>query len=447
MKSALKRAPLFVFLAAGLLLGACSTPSWLKSDDEEKLPGERVSVLELQRNIEPDSDALTAQGFIAPSAWRNDFWPQAGGYPNHAMQNLVLNEGPLKKTWSVDIGEGATKVLPLTAQPIVVDGRVFTLDTDSQVSAFSTTDGKKLWSADISDPQEDEKVIGGGLAYSHGQLYVTGGYDEVIALSPSNGSILWRAPIPAPSRAAPTAMEDRIFVSTLDNRIIAINPAQGQILWEYAGIGNNTGLIGGASPAVAQDVVVPAFSSGELFALRVENGTPAWGENLSGAALGGGGSALSDIRGLPVIDKDIVIALSFSGRMAAIDLRTGTRIWQREIGGSETPWVAGNHLFVISSENALVALGRDTGSIRWVDKLPRYEDPEDRDNPIFWTGPVLAGGRLIVASSTGEIREIAPEDGKIIRSWSVKGSVTTPPVIAGGVLYLLTDDGELVAYQ
>lgn len=438
---------LYAASCAALLSGCSSVKDMFSSKDETPLPGTRVSVLELQKQIEPDSAELNAQGFIAPEAWRNDYWPQAGGYPNHAMQHLALNPDSLKKVWAVDIGAGSTKELPLTAQPIIADGRVFALDSESKLVAMSAADGKVLWRYDVSNPKEDDAVISGGLAYSQGVLFATTGYDEVIALRPEDGAQIWRVHVPSPVRAAPTVMESRLFVTTLDNRIIALDAATGQVLWDYAGVGETTGLVGAASPAADREVVVPAFSSGEIFALRVENGAMAWAENLGALTSGGGLGSLTDIRGLPVIDKGIVVAVSFGGRMVAIDERTGARVWQREIGGSETPWVAGNHLFVISSNNEVVALGRDNGVISWVTKLARYEDPGDRKGPIFWTGPVMAGGRLIVAGSTGEVVEIAPQDGKIVRTWDAGQPVSIPPVVAGETLYLLGENGELMAFR
>jgi outer membrane protein assembly factor BamB len=429
------------------LLGACSTPSWLGGgDDAPPLEGERVSILELQRNLEPDSDALAAQGFVAPTIWRNEFWPQAGGYANHSMQHIELGEN-LKQAWSVKIGDGASDSLPLTAQPIVVDGKIFTMDTDSIVSAFDITNGKKIWKIDVRDKNEDDAVIGGGLAYSGGTLYITNGYNEIIAVSPADGTLAWRAKISAPSRAAPTVHQGRVFVTTLHNKLVALDATSGDVLWEYAGLNETAGLIGAASPATGRDIVVPAFSSGEIVALRVENGALAWSENLSSRNPLSGLSNISDIRALPVVDKGLVIAISFGGRMIAVEERTGSRIWQRDIGGSETPWLAGNHLFVLSNDNELIALGRDNGVIRWVTQLPRFDDPEDRDGKLYWTGPVLAGNRLIVAGTRGRILEFSPETGDMINEWSVKRSISVPPVVAGGVLYLLADDGTLMAYR
>ncbi len=433
----IKRFTLSTLLAL-LLLPACSD-----KDDKPPLEGERISVLELQSDLEPDNAALAAEGLVAPAEWRNEFWPQAGGYPNHSMQNLQLNRAALKRAWSADIGQGSTEEFPLTAQPIVVDNKVFTLDTEAQLTAFDAANGKEIWRVNVRKVKEQDPVISGGISYGGGVLYVTNGYDEVIAVKPTDGSFFWRKSIGGPARSAPTVLDGRLFITTLDNRLVALNAATGAILWEYTGLSEMAGLVGGASPAASRDIVVPVFSSGEITALRVENGSVAWSDNLASTRRLGNLDSISDIKALPVIDKGLVIAISFSGRIAAIDERTGTRVWQREIGGSNTPWIAGNHIFVLSLDNELVALGRDTGAIVWVTKLPRFED----DTPLAFIGPVLAGGRLFLFGSDGRVVEAAPETGKVVTEWDAGSGVRLPPAIAAGVLYVLSEDGTLSAYR
>ncbi|HTK85783.1 MAG TPA: PQQ-binding-like beta-propeller repeat protein [Patescibacteria group bacterium] len=430
-------------LVCVVVLGACSG---FNSDNKKPLPGERISVLDLQKHIEPDNPVLNAEGFVAPPSWRNDFWPQAGGYPNHAMQHLALNEAPLKKMWSVDIGAGASDTLPLTAQPIVVEGRIFTVDTEDVLSAFSISDGKRLWQTHIGPEKKREQVIGGGIAFSDGKIYATNGGTGVMAVSPEDGKIVWRVNVPSPSRAAPTVVNDRLFIATLDNHLYTLSTADGSILWDFAGVTETAGLVGAASPAASTDVVIPAFSSGEIFALRAENGTIAWSENLASTGLSGGLTGLSSIRGLPVLDKGQVFAVSFAGRFIALEERTGSRLWQREIGSAVSPWLAGNHVFVVSTDNELVSLGRDDGTISWVRPLERFRKGSHKD-PLYWTSPILAGGRLLVAGTRGDLVEVDPVNGKVIRTTSLGKSVTIDPVVAGGVLYLLADDGTLMAFQ
>lgn len=431
----------FALFALCILFTACS-------DDEEKppLPGKRISVMELQKNLEPDTQA-EKRAFKIPAPWVNSYWPQSGGYPSHAMQNLGLNPGALKKAWSVDIGEGSSGRFPLTAQPVVVDGQIFTLDTDFSLRAFNLQTGKQLWETNVESKIEDDPVITGGLAFGEGLLYVTNGYNEIMAVRADNGKIQWRKPISTPSRAAPTIINGRVFITTLDSRVIAFNAKDGTQIWEYIGIAETAGLVGAASPAATSEIVVPVFTSGEIAALRVENGSVAWTDNLAKLQQAGGLTSISDIKALPVIDEDLVFAISFGGRLVAIDQRTGARVWQRDIGSSNTPWVADKNLFVLSSENDLVSLDRDNGVIRWVFPLPKYRKPDSKSDPLFWTGPVLAGNRLIIASTDGRIMEVDPANGKPIRSWESGDSVVLPLVVAGNTLYILSEDGTLSAYR
>ncbi len=438
----------WLFLTLSLLVLSNCSGYFGSNDKEPPLEGERLSVLELQKSLEPDNDALEKQGLVMPQPWRNRFWPQNGGYPNHSMQNLALSDSPLTLAWKTDIGEGGTDAIPLTARPIVIDNMIYTMDSKAVLTAFSLETGKTQWLRYVGAEQNDDPVIGGGLAYGSGRLLITNGYNEVLAVNPASGKIFWRVKIPAPARAAPTVIDGRVFVTTLDNRLLALNESDGTVLWEYQGLSESATIVGAASPAANRDVVIAAFSSGELTALRIENGSVAWSDNLANQHRLGGLSDLSDIRGLPVIDKGMVVGISFGDKLVAIDERTGARIWQREIGGAETPWLAGNHMFLISNENELVALGRDQGAIRWVTKLPSYEDEESKDDPIFWTGPLLANGRLLVAGNDGRVLEFEPEHGTFLRQWETGvRSITITPIIAGGVLYILGDDGTLMAYK
>ena len=135
------------------------------------------------------------------------------------------------------------------------------------------------------------------------------------------------------------------------------------------------------------------------------------------------------------------------GRMVGIDERTGGRAWEQEIGGVDTPWVAGDFIFVLTNDNEVIALTRQSGRVRWVAPLARYEDPRDRSGPIIWTGPVLAGGRLWLANSIGELVALSPEDGREQQRFDLPDGAFISPVVAGGTLYVLTNDGTLVAYR
>ena len=171
-------------------------------------------------------------------------------------------------------------------------------------------------------------------------------------------------------------------------------------------------LLGGASPAVEGEVVVAAYSSGEIYALTVETGRPLWSDNLASTRNVDAVSTLADIRGWPVIDRGRVYAASHSGRMAAIDLRTGDRLWEQEFGSTQSLWVAGDYVYVLSTDNELICLTRNEGKVRWVRLLPNYRNEKKRKDPMTWAGPVLGGDRLIVLSSDGDAISVSPYTGE-----------------------------------
>jgi len=427
-------------VAAAGLLAACSV---FESKEAPPLPGERISIMALQKDLVVDVSKENLEEVEIPEVWNNQYWPQAGGYPNHSMQNLALAEGPLERKWRTGIGEGSSDEIPLTTQPVVVGGMIYTLDTDAELRAFDTANGDLIWSTEIRKDDEDEAVIPGGIAFGDNTLFVTSGYNEILAVDPKTGEDIWRKTLAAPTRAAPSILDGQVYVLTLDNRLLALSARDGSFLWDYQGINESSGLVGAASPALDNEIVVAAFSSGEVTALRVTNGAGLWSENLANVRGLGGLAGIADIRGLPVIDQDMVFAISFGGKMVAIDQRTGQRVWQRDIGGSETPWVAGNYVYVLSSSNQLVALTREKGAIRWVTDLPNNDDGD----PIRLTGPIMAGGRLIVNGTDGRVFEVNPENGEILSEWDSGQTVLIPPVVAGGTLYLLQENGTLLAYE
>lgn len=433
-------------LAMTASLSACeSAEKIFGTDKDPPLPGERLSILQLQKDLVPNP-ALEAEDIALPEIWQNKFWPQAGGYPNHAMTHVALAP-QFKKAWEVSIGDGGDKRTPLTAIPVMAEDRVYTLDTAGNLAAFDVQDGKRLWRVSIVPRGEGSSgAVGGGLAWHEGKLYVTAGYKHLMAVDPASGGQIWRAVLPAPARTAPTVMDGRVYVVTLDNRLMVYETAEGKLLWQHTGVSEATNLLGSASVAADETLVVLPLSSGELYGLRPENGQVVWQDNLSAIRRGGSLSAIADVRGLPVIDRGIVFAVSYSGRMVALDQVTGQRRWQREIGSAEMPWVAGDTLYMITGDQQIAALKRSTGEVRWVVDLPRWEDKKHTE-PVVWSGPVLAGDRLIVTGSNRDMLELSPLNGDTMATHRLPGATMLPPVAAGGTMIILSQNGDLSAWR
>ncbi|HUC09620.1 MAG TPA: PQQ-binding-like beta-propeller repeat protein [Stellaceae bacterium] len=412
---------------------------------KQPLPGERISVLSLDRQLKPDP-ALASTPISLPRPVVNRDWPQPGGFPNHAMQHLAL-PSTLHVAWKTSVGEGSSRYTQVLAQPVVVAGRVYAMDGGSEVSAYDAANGQQIWQVDVTPSNNHGSSFGGGVAYWKGRLYVSSGYARVLALDPKNGKVIWKTDVDAPVRSGPTVTDGRVYVVTVENELIALAADDGRRLWSHSGIPETATLVGSASPAVEGEVVVVGYSSGEIDALTVENGRLLWSDNLASVTPVDAVSALADIRGRPVIDRGRVYGISHAGRMAAIDIRDGERVWEQDIGSSHGPWVAGDYVYVLSNDNELICLTRDGGKVRWLRQLPSYEDEKNKEDPIIWAGPVLGGDRLIVLSSDGWALSVSPYTGNPLGREQIAGDAFVDPVIANDTLYILTDNGELAAYR
>ncbi len=434
-------------LSVGLLspwVAALAGCGWFDSK-KQPLPGERISVLSLDRRLEPDP-ALAKTPIALPRPVVNPDWPESGGYPNHAMQHLAL-PGRLTQVWKTSVGEGSSRYSHVLSQPVVAKGRVYAMDGAVQVSAIDAATGNQLWRVDLKPKGDLGNAFGGGLAVWNKRLYASTGYGQVLALDPGDGKVIWRKDVGAPVRGGPTVADGRVFVVTVENELVVLAADDGRRLWSHNGIPETSTLLGAASPAVQGEVVVVPYTSGELFALTVENGHPVWSDNLASARNVDAVAALADIRGRPVIDRGRVYAASHSGRLAAIDLRTGDHVWEQDIGTTHGPWIAGDYLYVLSNNGELVSLTRNDGKVRWVRQLPRFENAKKKEDPIEWAGPVLGGDRLIVLASDGWALSVSPYTGEPLGRQEMPAGAFLEPVIADNTLYVLTDDATLSAYR
>jgi outer membrane protein assembly factor BamB len=431
---------------AVMALAGCDTISGIfDSSDTPKLAGKRVSVLAVEQKLKVDK-TLATLNVTLPEPITNKDWAQIGGNASHNPGHLALGSN-LKEVWSVDAGEGPQSHLLYTGTPIIADGKIFVLDTQAEVTALEAQTGKQLWRVRISPEDARTDTLGGGIAYGGGKVFVTGGYPEVQALDATNGGLVWRRQLTAPPRSAVSYASDRIYVTTLDNQTQVMNASDGTTVWSHAGLPQSEGVLGQATPAVDPTITVIPYSSGEVFALRLETGRIAWQDNLVSIRHTNALWSLTDISTPPVIDHGVVYSVSQGGRFVAIDERSGARVWQHEVGSSNMPWVAGDYVFLLDNNNELVCITRDKGGIRWISQLQTHEDMEKRKHPVYWQGPVLAGGRLFLTNSLGQIVEASPEDGRVLTTTAASDIVDVPPVVADGTLYILTNDGVLTAYK
>ena len=419
--------------------------------DKEKiqLDGERIAVLQGITELAPDY----APGEIKvtlPAPEDNSRWSQKGGNSEHLMGHLKAGD-KLKEFWSSGFGTGSSKRDFLIASPVIAHKVVFAIDADGIVSAFRLDSGKKIWKRRLKPLNKDDKTSamkGAGLAVYDRKVFATTGFGGVFALDMVSGKKVWAYFSDTPIRIAPTVNKGLLFVQTIENKLIALDPQTGKEIWNYKSEEEMTTLVGGASPAYNpnMDVVIAAFSTGELRAFKASTGTPLWSDYLISKRRTNSLANITAVKASPVIDGERVFAIGHNNVLAAYDLRSGGRIWEKEIGSSNQPWVAGKYIFVLSNQFDLICLEKDSGKIVWNTNIPTGDDPEERLG-VFASGPLLASNRLLVATSNGYIFSVSPYTGKILSYVSLSDGVELAPVLADEVIVFTTNDADLEAYK
>ena len=437
----LRHALVLMGCAVTLGLAACSPP-------EPILKGTRIAVLP-EIKLEAISDDAQAEGAGLPAVVNINAAPMPGLSAGHAGGNPRF-EAPLTEAWRANIG-GAGSDLTELAQPVIGDGRVYTVAPNGTVAAFDVRDGGQVWSMRIEDIADDPLPgIAGGLALSREGLVVHAGGRRLALLKPSDGSIVWGVETDIPLRGSPTIINsDRVAVTDLDGNMTVVTLVSGERVWQHFGIVSNTVIFGAPAPAFANDEIVLAGAAGEVSYFDASTGELLWTDSVASLLPRTPIQGLGDVRATPVHDGGLIFVISQSGRFVAFSARNGLPVWERAIGGIEMPWVAGESVFVLSLDGRLYALRRSDGAVRWIAELDGAVplDVVVPEKPPRYVGPIVAGDRVYVVSRGGAVQGFDANTGAAGEVFSTGQEILTPPQVAGGRMFLVGRNGTLIAVE
>lgn len=437
------------FLALTALLAAC--------EKEVILPGERFGTrtpledsIPTEANPAPrDLAAVVNQSvpIALPAAVANADWTHRGGNVRHLPPHGTLSASPAR-VWSASIGQASTRRNRISAAPVVAEGRVFTLDAEMGLHATALS-GAPLWGSDLT-PAGDRPsdVSGGGLAYGAGRVFIATGYGELIAVDPASGAVQWRQQLGAAVAGAPAVDGNTVYVVGRDSAGWAVNAADGKVLWQINGATGKPGMVGSAAPAVTERLVVLPMPSGELRAVLKTGGIEVWEADIAGARLGRAYGFIADVTGDPVVAGDTIYAGNAAGRTYAVS-GTGETLWTAAEGALGPVLPVGGSVFLVNDQAELVRLDAATGAVIWRAEMPYFdaEKPKKHKAITAHYGPVLAGGRLVVASGDGALRFFSPQNGALLGQAEIPGGAAAQPALAGGLLLVVGQNGQLHAFR
>lgn len=434
-----KTGAVFAGLAAFAVLAGCAEKDIILPGERLDIRGGAVAATVVENEVRPIS---------LPAAVTNADWTHRNGGPTHAITHPALSTA-LAPMFQANIGTGNTRRLRITADPVISGGRVFTLDAESQVVATSTG-GATLWSRSAIPPSDNPRdASGGGLAVAGDIVVATTGFGEVVAMDAATGGEIWRQDLDAPGTSAPTIHGDLAYVVARDGRAWALELGNGRVRWTQGSTPPVSNFSGGAGAAVTGEFAIFPFPTGEVLAAFPEGGLRRWSTVVTGQRPGQAASTISDIAADPVVVGNRIYVGNVSGRVVALELANGDRIWTATEGAVGPVWPAGGSVFLVNDLSELVRLDGDTGTPIWRTQLPGFEESRERRQKTRYAhyGPVLAGGRLIVASGDGLIRQFDPASGALVGTLEVPGGAASNPVVAGGVLYVVSQRGQLLAFR
>ena len=436
-----------LFSRIGLSVAALSLTALAACEEPEViLPGAR-------EDIRPASDTETVETrgskpISLPAQKANASWAQSAGTPAYRTTNAALRTTP-QRVWSASIGSGDSRKQRITAEPVVAGGLIYTLDSGATVSAVSPQ-GQVAWSTNLIPATDgDSDATGGGMAYSNGVLYVSSGFGRLTALDARTGAVRWQKRLNATGSGAPLVSDGLLYLVAGDETGWVVDTKDGRIAWQIQGTPSVGNVLGAPAPVIASEFAVFAFGSGDIAAAFRRGGIRRWNASVAGGRRGRAAAQIVDVTGGPMVVGDTIYIGNHSGRTVAFDASSGERKWTADEGAVDTVWAAGNSIFLISDRSQLVRLDASDGSIIWAQDLPGFvKDKPNRRGPIVaHYGPILAGGRIVIASNDGYLRFFNPVDGALVHRVEVPGGATTAPVVAGQTLYVVSTKGDLHAFR
>ncbi len=450
-------------LALCMGLGACGTldtiGDWFGSKEKPRVPGERIALMARGQDVIGQDVAFVGKALPVPGPTPVAQWSQPGGN----AENLIGNtDGSVNfdVAWTAHLPVSTSASSAITASPVTGGGMIFALDAAANVSAFDIQTGGVVWQASLavgeapsdfyffsSAGDSPDEGFGGGLAYADSRLFVNTGFGEIVALDARSGGRIWSKKVETPFHTSPTVRDGRVYTMNRDNRAWALDAATGAELWTHEVFAETASILASVSPAASSELVLVPYTNGDIYALRANNGRPVWFDTLTRTGQADSLSAINDIAGRPVLDGNLAFVVSHAGRLVGIDIFSGERIWTRDIAGVQTPVVAGDFLYVVAMDGNLMAIEKRSGRIAWIANLGRWKNEADREDPVEWSGPLMAQGNLVLVSTDGRMAIVTASTGAVVATYSIGTGSIIAPITAGGTIFTLDEDGRLIAYR
>jgi outer membrane protein assembly factor BamB len=335
------------------------------------------------------------------------------------------------QVWST--GLGGTEALRLGLRPAVDAERLFVADHKGEVLALQARNGRKIWRMDTKLP------LSGGPGAGFGRVVVGSVEGDVVALNAADGAELWRVHVGGEVLSSPAVAENVVVVRSVEGRLRGLDAKAGHELWMVEQPVPRLSLRGTAAPVIAGDVVICGFDNGKVLAVGLAAGDIVWETAVAPSRGRTELERLVDIDSLArVVDKDVFV-VGFQGRAAMLALESGQIWWARDASSDRGLALGSDSIFISAANGDVIALRRRDGA-------PIWEQAALHQRHL--SAPVVDGNTIVVADFEGYVHWLDAATGEIVARRTTDGArVTNAPVVADGMVFVLTDGGKLSAFR
>jgi outer membrane protein assembly factor BamB len=338
----------------------------------------------------------------------------------------------LKKQWSTKIGDGQGDGF-YKITPTLVDGVLYVASSDGEVAAISAADGDRLWRVEL------ERPLSGGVGYHDRSLYLGGADGSVLQLSANDGVVEWEAAVSGEVLAAPAVSDDWVIVQTYDGKLLGFQPGADEPAWTFTSDVPVLTLRGTSTPILVGDNAIAGFGDGKVIAVDVNSGNVSW-ESRIGVPQGSSEiDRIVDIDGAMTQQGIELFVASYQGRVAALDSRTGRKLWQQNVSSVTGTHVGFGNVYVADVDGTLSAFLRTGQGVRWQNIELGYRQ---------LSRPTPVSSYVATVDFDGYLHLLSQVDGQIVGRTKIGGDAARADMIAdSGRLIIFADNGQLLAYE
>tara|TARA_Y100000590_G_scaffold11830_1_gene14473 strand:- start:15844 stop:17193 length:1350 start_codon:yes stop_codon:yes gene_type:complete len=365
--------------------------------------------------------------------------------PNFNLQNNLGNfylSGVEDNFLKKKVGKNKFSISKVMAPPLLTEEYV--IFSDDVGTIFNMTkQGKVKWKKNIYK-KIYKKIYKNLSLYIHeSKVFAVDNIGFIYSLNLETGEIIWIKNLKIPIKSHIKIHSDKIFVVNQENRILCLDIKNGKKIWDIRTVTSFIKLQNYLGLAVSEqgDLIVLS-SSGDLFRLKTKNGLIYWSVNATGSLFAHDTDFFKSSE-IALNGEDIIFSASNS--TFSYDLASGYVNWRKDIPSVGTPIVNGENVFLVTQNGYFVNLDRKTGEIIW--STNTFKNLKKKKRLTNVTGYVMGSEKIYISTLNGNLIICSASSGEVQSIKKIGDTITAPPVISDGSIFLLTEDSRILGFR